>query len=103
MLEKEVEDPVCRYARSKGLTAYKFTSPNRRSVPDRLFTGNGALIFFIEFKAPGKKPSPKQWRQIRRLQDQGFHVYVCDDIEIGKWLIDNEIENAAQELPDQGD
>ena len=37
MLEKQIERKVCDYAKNKGLLAYKFTSPARAAVPDRLF------------------------------------------------------------------
>ena len=37
MLEKQIESKVCDYAKSKGVLAYKFTSPARAAVPDRLF------------------------------------------------------------------
>ncbi|MGD9168480.1 MAG: VRR-NUC domain-containing protein [Candidatus Thiodiazotropha sp.] len=89
MLEKDVENPVCRYARKehKGM-AYKFKSPQRANVPDRIFTFPSGWLIFIEFKAPGKKATPKQRREHERLRDCGQHVYVCDNIELGKWLVD---------------
>lgn len=86
--ESDIEDAVCRYARSKGFLALKFTSPNRRSVPDRIFLGHYQIIFFIEFKAPGKKVTEKQAREIERLEGLGFRVGVIDDEARGKALID---------------
>lgn len=95
MLEKEIESRVCRYSHERhGVTGYKFTSPARAAVPDRLFAfppveecPHGRTIY-IEFKQTGKKPTPAQWREIDRLRAKGFPVYVCDDAEIGKMLID---------------
>lgn len=89
MLEKHVESRVCNYAKEKyDFIAYKFTSPARRSVPDRLFCGPRGLHFFIEFKAPGKLPTPKQAREINRLIALGHLVYVIDNPATGKQLVD---------------
>jgi len=97
MLESEIESKVCAYAKTKGLIPYKFTSPNRRSVPDRLFCGPNGIHFFIEFKRPGAKPTVKQWREINRLIALGHHVHVCDDIEEGKRIV--QLETAFTTLP----
>ena len=90
--EKTIETTVCQYARSNGILTYKFTSPNRRSVPDRLFLGPGGLIFFVEFKAPGKKPTESQAREIRRLREIGHIVEVIDNLLAGQRLIDGLLE-----------
>ena len=88
MLEKQIEKSVCEYAKSRGLLHYKFTSPAHLGVPDRLFILPSGKIFFIEFKAPGKKPTPSQVREIGRLENYGCHVWVCDDVLKGKGIID---------------
>ena len=103
MLEAEIEKKVCEYARSKGLIAYKFTSPNRRSVPDRLFCGPQGLHFFIEFKATGKKPTEKQWREIKRLRGLNHTVYVCDNIEEGKRIVLTEAGFTTLPVSEKGD
>ena len=88
LLEKDIEKRVCKYAESKGLLQYKFTSPNRSSVPDRLFFTKKGTAFLIEFKRQGQVPTAAQAREIQRLIDQGVSVFVMDDIETGKLLID---------------
>ena len=85
--EAKIEAAVCRHAKSKGMDCYKFTSPSRRSVPDRMFIYRGR-VFFIEFKAPGKKPTPGQEREIERIRKQDVKCFVCDDAAGGKFLID---------------
>lgn len=87
MLEKDVERAVCEYARSRGHLAYKFTSPQRSAVPDRLMIAPGGLVYMIEFKAPGKKPTPAQQREHDRLRAQGVNVYVIDDVVTGELLV----------------
>jgi hypothetical protein len=86
MNESHIEKKVCEYAKSKGWLTYKFVSPSNRGVPDRLFLRKGNL-FFIEFKAPGKIPTKLQSKIISKIKDQGFLVYVVDDIESGKSIV----------------
>lgn len=88
MLEKKIEAVVCDYAKSKGWLVYKFTSPARAAVPDRLFIAPGGRCIFCEFKAPGKKPTVPQSREHDRLRSQGVQVYVVDDVVVGKAVID---------------
>jgi hypothetical protein len=88
MLEKDIEDRVCRYARSKGMLAYKFTSPARAAVPDRLLLSPRGVIFFIEFKRTGQKATPAQQREHTLMRDHNALVFVVDNVEDGKCLID---------------
>lgn len=90
MLEREIETEVCKYAREKyDALAHKFTSPRRRSVPDRLFLFRGGITVFIEFKATGKKPTTGQLREIERLRERNHFVHVCDDIDQGRRIVDH--------------
>lgn len=77
--EKSIESYGCTQLKKKlGIESYKFTSPSRRSVPDRLCIGHNSLLFFIEYKATCKKPTEAQKREHKRLRDKGFDVYVID-------------------------
>lgn len=87
MRESEIERQVSYYAKSKGWLVYKFVSPSQRGVPDRIFIGGGE-IFFIEFKAPGKKPTKLQDKIFSKIRGELFEVYIIDDVEQGKKLID---------------
>ncbi len=98
MLEKQIEQAVCTYAKSKGFLAYKFTSPARRSVPDRLFLGPNGVCFFIEFKARGNLPTSAQEREIFRIRRMGHRVYIIDNVEEGKQAINFEITGDASWL-----
>ncbi len=89
MLEKVIEKTVVAYAKSKGWLAYKFTSPCCRGVPDRLCIGPDGEFFFIEFKRKGHFLTPLQKNNIKALEDHNVKVYVIDDIEKGKRLIEN--------------
>ncbi len=89
LLEKQIEEKVCTYAKEKGFLVYKFTSPARAAVPDRMFVRSGR-VFFVEFKRSGQKPTPPQEREHKRLRDAGITVYVIDNVEDGKRMIDAE-------------
>jgi hypothetical protein len=88
ILEKDIEDPVVRYAKSLGMVVYKFKSPAQRSVPDRIFFAPGGRVFLIEFKRPGGVTTDKQDIQIAQIKSTGVPVYVIDNIPDGKALID---------------
>lgn len=80
MTEAKIEATACAAARQKGWLTYKFTSPARRSVPDRLFVREGRVVF-IEFKSPAGKLTPGQVREIAELGAHGAEVHVCRSVE----------------------
>jgi len=88
MLEKQIESKVCEYAKTKGWLAYKFTSPSRASVCDRLLIAPGGKCVFIEFKREGQKPTSAQAREHERLRKQGVSVFVIDNVPDGKAVVD---------------
>lgn len=87
-LEKDIERKVCDYAKSLGMLCYKFTSPSRRSVPDRMFITKAGVVFFIEFKRAGQKPTAAQEVEIGKIRATGVQVNVVDSVEQGKRIID---------------
>jgi len=88
MLEKIIEGKVNAYAQSKGFLVYKFTSPARRAVPDRIYISPKGRVVFVEFKREGQKPTPPQLREHHRLLMQNVDVYVVDSVEMGKAIVD---------------
>jgi hypothetical protein len=86
-LEKDIEKRVCDYAKSLGMLCYKFTSPSRRSVPDRMFITKTGTVFFIEFKRAGQKPTPAQEVEIAKIRMASVLVEVIDNVAEGKELI----------------
>lgn len=65
--------------RCLGWTAYKFTSPGRRAVTDRLVVGPQSAIFFAEWKATNKPWESAQLREAERLRGRGHVVYLFDN------------------------
>lgn len=87
MLEKEVERKFVKRAKDAGGAAYKFVSPGRIGVPDRLVLAPippehraivSMYVKFVELKKPGETPRPSQIREHNRLKRMGYSVYVVD-------------------------
>ncbi|MDY7802789.1 hypothetical protein U0E23_09955 [Burkholderia stagnalis] len=81
MLEKTVETYLVDRVRAAGGDAYKFSSPARVSVPDRIVVFPPARIYFVELKRPGGKPTRGQEREHERLRALGCDVRVIDSRE----------------------
>lgn len=81
ILEKHVEAALVKRVKELGGTAEKFTSPARRSVPDRLVTLPGGKVVFVELKRPGAKPTAKQTLDHERRRALGCDVRVIDTVE----------------------
>lgn len=94
-LEKVIEKKVCDHAKQLGCLVYKFTSPSRRSVPDRLFImPKGKGVFFIEFKRKGCKLTEAQKVEIAKILAQGVHVFVIDNVEAGRAYVADMVSGA---------
>ena len=104
MLEKQIKARVCEYAKTKGVLVYKFTSPARAAVPDRLFIAPDGRMWFCEFKREGQKPTAAQEREHHRLRGHGVTVLVVDNVGDGEAMVDmmvmgwhrSGVENANQ-------
>ena len=90
MLEKQIERKGNEIAKHQDLLHLKFTSPERGGVPDRLVLARvppilrpiiARYIKFIEYKAPGKKPTAPQEREHARLRGMGWTVDVVDSVD----------------------
>lgn len=89
MKERDIEAAHCELDKKLGGIPYKFTSPARANVPDRLRLFPVAdehreivamYVRFAEFKAPGKKPTKAQEREHARLRAMGFTVDVISEM-----------------------
>ncbi|MNJ53476.1 VRR-NUC domain protein [compost metagenome] len=80
MLERDIEAYLVKRCKEIGALADKFVSPQRRSVPDRLITFGGRVLF-VELKATGKKPTEAQVRDHERRRAAGAEVVWLDSIE----------------------
>lgn len=96
MLEKEIEKKVNTYARETGWLQYKFTSPGKTGVPDRMYFYTGHTLM-IEFKTLGRLATPLQEKEMRQLRKAGIHCYVIDNVTEGKDVLDQLREKWREE------
>ena len=61
-------------------------------IPDRLILMPEGIAFFVEVKAPGKKPRPLQVNRIKQIKKLGFKCFVLDNEK----QIDEVIENGIR-------
>lgn len=89
MLESVVEAAHMKSVKDQGGISYKFVSPSRRSVPDRLDLRPipmavrhvvAQYVRFTECKRPGEVPTPSQHREHERLRALGFTVDIVDSL-----------------------
>lgn len=88
MLERDIEAYLVKRCKEIGALCDKFTSPQRRAVPDRLITFGGRVLF-VELKATGKKPTEAQVRDHERRRAAGAEVVWLDSKEGVDELIDD--------------
>ena len=86
-LERELEKEVTNYARKVGILSFKFTSPGRRGVPDRILIGPGGTVF-LELKREGEKPTKLQRHYIDAINDSGGTALWADNFGACKDIID---------------
>lgn len=81
MRESKIEKAFRLRVKELGGLCEKFTSPARRSVPDRIVTLPGDRIIFVELKATGKGPSDAQERDHKKRRKLGCDVRVINTME----------------------
>lgn len=87
MAETDVEKYLNTEVESLGGFTRKFTSPAHASVPDRICFLPSGEIWFIEVKAPKKKPTTGQWREIFRIRIIGGRAgYLSSEREVDQFL-----------------
>lgn len=78
--ESKIEDAFCQWCTDNGHEALKLRPPTGRGFPDRtVLTGDGRVVF-LEFKAPGGRPSIHQMRWLKRLRNLGHVAEVVDNL-----------------------
>jgi hypothetical protein len=82
MLEKEIEKALVKKVKALGGICEKFTSPQKRSVPDRICLLPGGRVIWVELKAPGKRPTNNQRRDHLKRRMLGADVRVIDSFEM---------------------
>ena len=87
MLESKVEKTIRSWCRDNDILFYKFVSPGKSGVPDRIAIGPKGKIAFLELKAPGKHPAPLQMHELHKLNARGVSASWFDDAHPAiEWL-----------------
>jgi hypothetical protein len=74
--ESEIEHHLVKRVERIGGICFKFVSPGRVGVPDRLVVLPGGEVIWVELKSPGGKVSGPQARCHKRLKDLTQEVKV---------------------------
>lgn len=83
ILERDVEAYLVKRVKEIGGEIRKVGWIGRRGAPDRfVMTPGSRPNFWVELKAPGKKPEPHQQREIERLQKYDEIVHVIDSFAL---------------------
>lgn len=90
--EADLERYLVDRVRVAGGIAYKFVSPRRASVPDRVVLLPGGVQFYAEVKAPGRRPTKLQAYEHQRMRKLGAVVVVVDSHE----AIDKALNTAVE-------
>lgn len=80
-LEKQLEAKIGRWCKDNGYLWYKFTSPARRSVPDRIAIAPNGAVLFLELKRKGNKPTTGQATELMKLIEQNCNADWVDNYE----------------------
>lgn len=101
MQEANIEKYLKKCVEQKGGLCLKFISPSMRGAPDRIVMLPQRRIFFVELKAPKKKPRPEQLRVHKIFENLGVTVYTANTKEKVRDILKNEIRTA--QVPTDGD
>lgn len=77
--ERDIEKAFTAKVRAAGGEIRKVKWIGRKGAPDRVVMLNGT-VWWIEFKAPGKRPSAQQRSEHRRMTKMGMWVLVVDSM-----------------------
>lgn len=76
-IENEIEAYLLKSCRAVGFLCWKFTSPGRAGVPDRVVISPRATVF-VEVKRPGERLRRLQQAVKTKMLGAGAAVYVVD-------------------------
>ena len=74
--EGKVENYLIKQCEKHDFLCFKFVSPGRKGVPDRIVIGRGHTVF-IELKSEDGTPSKQQKLVIRKMLGAGADVRLC--------------------------
>ena len=79
--EKQVEQFLKFIVEQRGGMCYKFMSPGRANVVDRICAMPGGVTVWVECKGGRGTVRPAQRREIQRLRQRDHHAFVVSSRE----------------------
>lgn len=80
MRESQIESYLVQRVKAAGGEIRKAQWIGHNGAPDRFVMLDGGRSFWVELKAPGKKPESHQAREHDRMRAKGQLVFVVDSI-----------------------
>jgi len=96
MYEKTLEQKLVNETKSNKGLCLKLSCPGFAGMPDRLLLFPKGRLAFVEVKRKGQVPRPLQSSRHRLLKQLGFKVFVLDDKEQIKEIIENTLGGDAR-------
>lgn len=87
MRESTIERYLVKRVKELGGITYKFVSPGRRNVPDRIVVLPGRRLYFVEVKATAGVLRPGQAREHARINALGFGVWAVNSLDEADFFI----------------
>ena len=79
--EKKIEKTLVKVCKEHSGLCIKLLPFSFTGLPDRMCLFRSGLIYFVETKSTGDKPSARQNYVHRQLKDLGFDVFKVDTVE----------------------
>ena len=86
--EKLIEAKLGKAIKDMGGWSIKLLSTFIKGLPDRMCLLPTGIVFFVELKSTGKKPTIAQKIIHKKLRSLGFNVYVIDSLSMLDGLIE---------------
>ena len=86
--EKLIEAKLGKAIKDMGGWSIKLLSTFIKGLPDRMCLLPTGIVFFVELKSTGKKPTLAQKIIHKKLISLGFNVYVIDSLSMLDGLIE---------------
>lgn len=81
--EAKVRNPVVKWAKAQGILHQRqsYRPGVKQAFPDDVFLLPGGRPYYIEFKRPGKQPTPLQQHRIDSLKEIGYDADYFDNTQ----------------------
>jgi hypothetical protein len=89
LLERDIERYLVRRTIEQGGVAYKWVSPGRVGVADRIVMLPGGVVWFVELKTVKGRLSPLQQVFAADMRRMGMnYIVIRSKEEVDQWILD---------------